>query len=677
MQTETLIYIVLAGIVALIIAGFQYYKKKKGMSKLNMLFSFLRFISVFSILLLLINPRFDQISLSVEKPNLVIAVDNSSSISYLKQNKQAIDFIEVLKINENLSSKFNLEFYRFGESIKTLDSLTFSEKQTNIYNAFSQLNQIYKQTISPTLLITDGNQTYGNDYQFSSSSYNQPIYPVILGDTITYSDLKIEQLNVNKYAYLKNKFPVEAILVYNGSENLSTNFIVTKENSVVYSQNLNFSQTNNSKVINFSLPANIVGVGNFKANLVPFENEKNIVNNTKNFAVEVINQKTKIAVVSDFPHPDLGALKKSIEGNEQRSVSFLNSKEIINQINDFQLVILYQPNDSFNVISEYLDSQNKNKLVIIGAKTDLDFINQNNPFYDIEITNQLEDYQAVLNVNYSPFLIDDINFESFPPLKSVYGSVIFSVPFQTILNKTKNGISINEPLLATMDVNNRREAVLFGENIWKWRSQSYLNSKSFNQFDDFIGKLIQYLASNQQKSRLNIEYESFYNGSSNVIIKAEFFDKNYVFDTREKLFITVIDKISKEQKTLPLILRNNNYQIDLSSLPASEYAFTIKATNENLSKSGNFQILEYNVEQQFLSADVTKLNQLATNSGGSTYLIENTENLVNTLLNDNRYQPIQKSSKNTIPLIDWKYLLAIMAISLGLEWFLRKYNGLI
>ena len=42
------------------------------------------------------------------------------------------------------------------------------------------------------LLITDGNQTYGNDYQYTASNYKQPIYPIILGDTITYTDLSIQ-----------------------------------------------------------------------------------------------------------------------------------------------------------------------------------------------------------------------------------------------------------------------------------------------------------------------------------------------------------------------------------------------------------------------------------------------------------------------------------------------------
>ena len=677
MQTETLLYIILAGVIALFLALFQYYDKKKSMSKLNMLFSFLRFLSIFSILLLLINPKFEQLSFFIEKPNLVVAIDNSSSIRHLNQDTQTINLVKRLSNDVNLNEKFNIALYTFGESFKASDSITFLENQTNINSAFKQLSQIYRQTTAPTLIISDGNQTYGNDYQFATSTYKQNIFPVILGDTVTYTDLKIQQLNVNKYAYIKNRFPVEAILVYNGNNTINSRFIVTRGRTTVYSESIRFSKENNSRIINFALPANSVGVSSYRATIVPIDNEKNKVNNSKNFAIEVIDQKTKIAIVSDFLHPDLGAFKKSIESNEQRSVVFLNSKEIIKQINDFQLVIVYQPNYKFKELFKVLEKENKNHFTIIGAKTDLNFLNRNKLVFSNEITAQTESYQAEFNPDYTPFIIDDIDFESFPPLNSNYGLVSFTIPFESILNKSINGISINEPLLVTYETNGRREGVLFGENIWQWRAQSFVNNKSFNQFDDFIGKVVQYLASNSRKDRLNIDYESFYNGSSHIIIKAEFFDKNYIFDARETLNISITDHISKENKTFPLILKKNNFQVDLSSLPPSEYSFTVRATNNNIAKSGSFQILEYHVEQQFLNANVTKLEQLATNSGGKSYFIDDTAGLVTDLLNDNRYVSIQKSNKKIIPLIDWKYLLIIITLSLSLEWFIRKYNGLI
>lgn len=677
MQTETIIYIILAGIVALLLALFQYIYKTKSMSKRSMLFAFLRFISIFSILLLLINPKFNQISFTTEKPNLVVAIDNSSSIKHLKQSENVENIIKSISNNDALKNKFNLDFYTFGEDFKASDSLTFSENQSNINEAFNQLAQIYKTNNAPTVLITDGNQTLGSDYEFANSIYKQNIYPVVLGDTVTYVDLKIQQLNVNKYAYLKNKFPVEAVVVYSGNNEIVSNFTVTQGKTVVFSKKVMFSKQNNSQIINFNLPASRVGVSTYTATISPIKNEKNTVNNYKNFAVEVIDQKTNIALVSTILHPDLGSFKKSIESNERSTVSILTPIEVLSKLNDFQLVILYQPNNKFKGLFDKLNEENKNRFIVEGSETDLYFLNENNKTIDHNITDQTENYLAELNTNYTSFLLDDINFESFPPLKSNYGSVIFAVPYQTLLYKNVEGISTKEPLLATLETNGRREAILFGENIWQWRAQSYLNSKSFNQFDDFFGKIVQYLASNKKRSRLNVDYESFYNGSGNIIIKAEFFDKNYVFDSRESLEIKVTDKLSKESKNFPLILKNNNYQVDLSSLRPSEYAFTVRSKNENLSKSDNFQILEYQVEQQFLNANVSKLKQLAAKSGGKPYFVDEYDVLINDLINNNQYQSVQKSNKTNLPLIDWKYLLGIIALSLAAEWFIRKYSGLV
>jgi len=677
MHTETILYIFISGIIALFIALFQYKYKVKQFTKTDITLTILRFVTVFSLLLLLINPKFESDSVYLEKPNLVVAVDNSSSVSYLKQDQHALDFLEELKAHKEINKKFNIQTYTFGKQVKLSDSFSFTENQTHLDQMFREFSQIYKQTVSPTILLSDGNQTLGSDYVFSAANYKQPIYSVILGDSTVYSDLKIQQLNVNKYAYLKNKFPVEVILVYHGEEAVNSVFKIQNGPATIFSEKVSFTKEKNSQILNFYLPANHVGVQTYRAILEPLDNEKNKVNNEKEFAVEIIDQKTRVALVSDMLHPDLGALKKSIEANKQRQVNILKPKDYLNQINDFQLVILYQPNNSFNQVFEHLKTSNSNYFLISGTQTNWRYLNSLDLNVTHEITSQTEDYQAILNIGFSDFIIEDLDFETFPPLKSNFGEAQFKIPFQTILYKKVGNYTTESSLLATLEHNGRREAVLFGENIWQWRAQDYLNDKSFNNFDNFIGKLVQYLASTERKTRLNLDYNSFYEGNSSVILKAQFFNKSYEFDAKESLSIQVTDKISEETKTFPFILKNNYYQVDLSNLPASEYNFTVSATNENISKSGSFKILDYNIEQQFLNADFKKLQQIAERSKGKSYFVSNYNGLMNELLLDERYKPIQKSHKNVVPLVDWKYLLALILLSLTAEWFIRKYNGLI
>jgi len=676
MTSQTILYILVSGIIALLVALFQYVWKSKRAGYTKFL-AVLRFLTIFTVLLLLVNPKMEQTTVYTEKPNLVVMLDNSESVSHLNQKEAQENVQNAIASSTKLNEHFNVVYYSLGNGVKPLDSLSHLDKETNIDKAFKELSQIYKNTVSPTILVTDGNQTIGNDYQFATTTYKQSIYPVILGDTITHADLKIAQLNVNKYAYLKNRYPIEAVVVYNGFSSVNSQFKVYQGNTVVYSEPVSFSKSNNSKIIQFTLPANSVGVQALRAVVEPLQIEKNTVNNTKNFAVEVIDQKQRIAIVSAFLHPDLGMFKKSIESNEQREAVFLKPNELISQINDFQMVVLYQPNLSFKPLFDAIKASNKNSLVVVGPKTDLNFLNGNSTLYNFEVTHQTETYQGSLNSNYSTFIVEDLGYETLPPLNSIYGQVTFIGKPDVLLYKKLRTVVTKEPLLATFDSNGKRDALLLGENIWQWRAQSYLETDSFEAFDNFFSKLVQYLASNKRGSRLNVDYESFYNGNSGIVISAQYFNKNFEFDPRESLSIFIKDNETEETREFPFILKNSNYQVDLSSLPAGNYTFTVKAKTENISQSGSFTILEYNVEQQFLNADVTKLELLAENSSGQRYFVSNYEGLENNLLENDNFKPVQKSNKQTVPLIDFKYLLGLLALLLATEWFVRKYKGLI
>ncbi|WP_179006961.1 VWA domain-containing protein [Winogradskyella forsetii] len=677
MQKETIIYITIAAITALLLALFQYLYKSKFKNNLKYLLTALRAISIFGILLLLINPKFESFTYFDEKPTLVVAVDNSESISYLKQDEKAREVANALTNSSELNDRFNIQTYSFGKTVKSLDSLNFNERQSNVALALKQFGEVYANQTAPIVVLSDGNQTYGADYSFMAKGIKQPIYPVILGDSTVHSDLSIKQLNVNRYVYLKNKFPVEIITNYNGNEAITSELKIWSGNTIVFRKTLQFNASKSSEIVSTALTANSVGVKTYRVELVALDSEKNKVNNYKNFGVEVIDQKTNIALVYDRMHPDLGALKKAIESNEQRSVSIIKPKELIDKINDFQLVILYQPNNNFNTVLKTIKEQKINTFVITGATTNWNILNQSQYYFKQKITNQTENYQPSLNRNYGVFIVENLDFNSFPPLIAEFGALQISVPHETLLFKAVNGITTEDILLATFEADGTKHAILNGEDIWRWRAQSFLNTNSFNNFDEFINKLVQYLSSNKKRKRINIDYKSFYNGNDDVIITAQYFNKNFEFDNSASLSIVLKNKEDESIREVPLLLNNGNFTVDLSGIKAGLYDFTVKHNSESVAASGSFQVLEYNVEQQFLNADLTKLRSLAVNSGGEVYFINDSEVLIDNLLNDNRYRTIQKSTKNIVPLIDWKYLLGLIALSLFAEWFIRKYNGLI
>ena len=225
--------------------------------------------------------------------------------------------------------------------------------------------------------------------------------------------------------------------------------------------------------------------------------------------------------------------------------------------------------------------------------------------------------------------------------------------------------------------NNPKSGFLLGENIWRWRAKSYLDNKSFQEFDDFIGKLVQNLASTNSRQRLTVEAENFYYANQNVIISAQYFDENYQFDAGANLKVIVENKDSEEEIRSDLVLKNNFYQFDGGDLEPGEYAYNIVVENKKLLKSGSFEVIEFNTEQQFVSSNLSGMQYFAENNETDLYYPDKVLKIVNVLLTDDKFKPVQKSRQKTLPLIDWYYLLFILIIILAVEWFYRKYLGLI
>jgi hypothetical protein len=53
------------------------------------------------------------------------------------------------------------------------------------------------------------------------------------------------------------------------------------------------------------------------------------------------------------------------------------------------------------------------------------------------------------------------------------------------------------------------------------------------------------------------------------------------------------------------------------------------------------------------------------------------EQLIKKLLENPDYKALEKASIQKTPLIDWYWLLILIVLSLSVEWFVRKYNGLL
>jgi hypothetical protein len=675
MTTNTILLLLFSLLIAGGLSFFQYLYKVKNKSKLHLFLTFLRFTSIFGILVLLINPIINSHSLEIIKPPLPIIVDNSSSIIALKANTTALDVYKKIISNKDLQDKFDVQSYQFDSSFHLLEQLDFKGNQTNLDVVAKDLKTIYNNSIFPTILITDGNQTSGNDYVYSFNASNK-VFPIILGDTATVFDLKINQLNVNKYAFHKNKFPVEVFIQYSGNKNTTAKFNILQGNSVIATQHVSFSASKKSAVIQLLLSAEKIGLQVFKAQIISDLKEKNTYNNVKNFAVDVIDQKTNIALVSAINHPDIGALKRSIESNAERKVTILKPNQI-STLDNYNIVIFYQPNSTFKSVFEQAKSTAINTFIISGTDTDFSFLNEQQNSLVFKMSSQKEDYTPEFNSQFNLFAAENIGFENFPPLQNDFGTISTNGNVSILLSSKIRNIETKAPLLAFTENKGKRSAFLMGENIWKWRLQNYLNDQSFEKFDVFTAKIMQFLASSVSKKSLVVTHENFYNSGEAIGITAQYFNKNYEFDEKARLTIAIVNKKTKQTKNYDLLKGNNSYKVNLDGLSAGSYTFSVKELNSKTNYSGSFEILDFDIEKQFVNPDVEKLTQLAISTNAKAYLPSQADTLIQSLLKNEAYKTIQKEIITKTPLIDWIWLLILISITLTLEWFVRKYNGLL
>ncbi len=676
MQATQLILLIIAFLLSVALTWFQYFHSTtKGNVKIWL--AALRFVALFSLFILLINPKYEKERILLEKQNLILAVDGSKSIDFLKGREAAQEVLAKLQNNTDLSDRFKIKTYLFGGSLLNQDSIVFDKRITNISKALGSLNEVYGNEQNVVILLTDGNQTLGNDFEFQSVNDNTSVLPVALGDTTQYEDIGVTRINVNKYAFLQNEFPVEATFVYNGKKPIKKAVRVYLDDTLVHRETLEFAGDGGAKTIKTLLKASNVGVKRIKLEVAALTNERNKANNTKLVAIEVIDEKTQISIVSNLNHPDIGMLKKSIEANEQRSVGILRPSVDLKELDDKDILILYQPDASFKRIYDFIENKGIGSFTITGTKTDWNSLNTFNTVFTKEDLDQSEDVIPSKNNAFGLFDLATMSFTDFPPLQSSFGDLLITRPVEIIAYQGVKGITLSDPLFFVTNTDNRKQAFLLGEDIWKWRVQAYRNDRSFENFDTFMGKLMLFLSDSEKKERLVVQYNAIYEGAAEAGISASYFDRSYNFDANATLRLVVKSRGTDFEREAPMLLSNSTYKADLSDLDAGTFDFIVQVEGEGLSNKGQFQILEFDLEEQFLAADYRKLERFALRNNSELFYPEETEKMTTLLLDDNRYVPIQKSSKNIVPLIDFRWFLGLIVLSLATEWLVRKYNGLI
>lgn len=144
--------------------GCIFYTKRQRLQTIwvRYILGALRFLSIFSLLLLLLSPILECNKTKSIRPKLVLLVDNSRSIKFSdKENFKS----EVEKLVDKLADlNLYIDVKAFDDEVKPIDSLSQNGQRTDIISALTNIVSLHtEENIQRIVLVTDGNYNQGNN----------------------------------------------------------------------------------------------------------------------------------------------------------------------------------------------------------------------------------------------------------------------------------------------------------------------------------------------------------------------------------------------------------------------------------------------------------------------------------------------------------------------------------
>lgn len=682
-----ILFCVLAG------AGYSFflYRKEKLLTEIqpwmkNMLAVF-RFLTVTILSFLLLSPLVRSVFREIEKPIVVIAQDHSSSLSAVGDTSSSAkkQYAEAMnRLSDLLSKNYTVKSFSFGDKITDGLDYNFSDRQTDFSQLMEEINvRFANRNLGAVIIASDGLYNKGSSPLNSIGELKVPFYSIALGDTTVHKDLILSKINHNKVAFLGNTFPVEVVVDARQCAGEKAVLTIVKDSLTVFSKNVDLSGNRYHINVPVFLEAKTKGVQHYRAQLSRLNGEINVINNQADFFVEVEENKQRILILANAPHPDLFALKTAIEATQNYDADIKTAKEFDGNSTGYNLIIFHQV-PSINLPNapwmERIQNTDVSLFYILGSQTSVYAFNNLKPGINIsQATNRNNEILANPVSDFSLFSVDNeaLKYVSgLPPLISPFGNYQPGSNIYSLLNQRIGNINTQQPLLFFNQTSGKKIAVLAGEGIWKWRMKEFADHNNHLIVDDLITKTVQYLSVKEKRSPFRVSYKNNFNENEALVFDAELYNESgeLVNDPEVKITIT-----NSEKQSFPFTFSKQGkaYTLNAGLFRVGNYRFKaeVKLGDKIYNESGEFVINALMIENTETVADHQLLYALANKSGGQLFYPGQTEELAKMIEQREDIKSVSYSQKKLEDFIHLKWIFALIILLLSAEWLLRKRSG--
>lgn len=645
----------------------------------------LRFTSIFLISFLLLSPLLRQNLETIEKPLIILGIDNSESIVLTKDSGFYRNTFsgQVRTLIERLNKDYEVKAFSLGEEVKPYSGLSYNQKQTDLSTFFREIeDRFMNRNVGAIILASDGIYNKGTDPFYASEKLPFSIYCIPMGDTVQHQDILLKKAECNSTVFIGDRFPLEIYYSAYFCQGKKTQLSVSHKGKVLFTKEIlpvNEEMNAEEKIY---LDANEAGQQVYDIRIIPVEGEVSTLNNFQRISIQVLNSREKIAILYNAPHPDVTAIEQALMKTGRYEISVSPFDVFSESPEKFSLLILHMvPSIQHVTDLDPILKPDIPALFILGTQTDLSAFNKINTGLIISaVKSNFTEAQPVWNDVFSLFTLDhqvSSAFSIYPPLMSPLGSYQYNPLIDVLCYQQIGSVSTRIPQIMFTTQNNRKTGIIAGENIWKWRIAEFVARSNHDAFDELINKMVQLLSVKADKSFFRVKVNDPVRENEGVKFVAEVYNDSYELINDPDVNIVITDS---GQRIYPFLFNKTEraYQLHAGIFPLGTYKYnaSVKFGNKQYRESGTFIVMPVNNEAINLVANHQILYMISSAHEGSLILPAKLETIQDILKSREDIHSVTDIQKRFTDLIGNPWLLAALLILLSAEWIIRKRSGL-
>lgn len=649
-----------------------------------------RWLSLFLLGLLLINPLLKYVSNEKTEPVILILEDRTASVKEGMKGGDIESYQKKLASSiERIAGQYKVRKYGFGTDV--IDSLDeknpYQALGTDIDRALLQVAQRnIGQHIGAVIVSSDGIYTHGVNPIYNTSFAGVPLYTIALGDTSIQTDARIQRLRYNDLVYLGDELQILADIAAENLDQQSVQVQLKNGGGQILQQfPLQVKGNEWNETVEFKIKAEQPGIHKYQVTVTQLSQEKTFSNNRQDFYVQVIDGRQKIVLLYDAPHPDIRFIRDVLSEMKNIDVSVEQIDGFKGNSSDIDLLLLHGlpslKNRAANTRLQTLLRQAQSVWWIVTTQTDLSGFNQLQNLVELsQVQRAPNDVFPIFQNSYQKFFVneDAIQWlEKVPPLVAPYGQYRVAANAEVCWTQKIGSVKTSQPLLVTAEQNQKKTAVLLGEGIWRWGMQESLQYETQSQSSEWIERLVQFVANKSDHRPFRIRTsKAIYNESEWISLEAALYNESAQMINSSDVKV-ILKSDQGYQSEFQMDKTQQAYTYNIGKLPAGSY--TVNATtdfnNKKLQSDYRFAVQSFDLETSRTRADFSLMNTLALNHQGQMLHYSEADRLSDIILEDERIRPVFKEISSVKSIIDIKLLLFIITVLLAIEWFLRRFFG--